>query len=103
MTPEGTLIIRKAIPRDAGIYGCLASNSAGTEKQTSTLTYIGKQEKQCSEVKKNKLIHHQGVGVVKMSRTVEHTCRNFKNLRRDVEQFKNVSFVFCSNLSSIVR
>ncbi|XP_030135337.4 hemicentin-1 [Taeniopygia guttata] len=40
MTPEGTLIIRKAIPRDAGIYGCLASNSAGTEKQTSTLTYI---------------------------------------------------------------
>ncbi|KAI1236572.1 hypothetical protein IHE44_0014825 [Lamprotornis superbus] len=40
MTPEGTLIIRKAIPRDAGIYGCLASNSAGTEKETSTLTYI---------------------------------------------------------------
>ncbi|NWW37465.1 HMCN1 protein, partial [Panurus biarmicus] len=40
MTPEGTLIIRKATPRDAGIYGCLASNSAGTEKQTSTLTYI---------------------------------------------------------------
>ncbi|NWV42606.1 HMCN1 protein, partial [Grantiella picta] len=40
MTPEGTIIIRKAIPKDAGIYGCLASNSAGTEKQTSTLTYI---------------------------------------------------------------
>ncbi|XP_014742183.1 PREDICTED: hemicentin-1-like [Sturnus vulgaris] len=40
MTPEGTLIIRKAIPRDAGIYGCLASNSAGTEKETSILTYI---------------------------------------------------------------
>ncbi|KAF2984610.1 hypothetical protein EK904_003557, partial [Melospiza melodia maxima] len=40
MTPEGTLIIRKATPRDAGIYGCLASNSAGTEKQTSILTYI---------------------------------------------------------------
>ncbi|XP_042661906.1 hemicentin-1 isoform X1 [Tyto alba] len=40
LTPEGTLIIRKAIPKDAGIYGCLASNSAGTEKQTSTLTYI---------------------------------------------------------------
>lgn len=42
MTPEGTLIIRKATSRDAGIYGCLASNSAGTEKQTSILTYIGK-------------------------------------------------------------
>ncbi|NXO39218.1 HMCN1 protein, partial [Locustella ochotensis] len=40
MTPEGTLIIRKAVARDAGIYGCLASNSAGTEKQTSILTYI---------------------------------------------------------------
>ncbi|NXV13679.1 HMCN1 protein, partial [Cepphus grylle] len=40
LTPEGTLIIRKAIPKDGGIYGCLASNSAGTETQTSTLTYI---------------------------------------------------------------
>ncbi|NWQ77372.1 HMCN1 protein, partial [Columbina picui] len=40
LTPEGTLIIRKTIPKDAGIYGCLASNSAGTDKQTSTLTYI---------------------------------------------------------------
>ncbi|XP_062437683.1 hemicentin-1 [Rhea pennata] len=40
LTPEGTLIIKKAILKDAGLYGCLASNSAGTEKQTSTLTYI---------------------------------------------------------------
>eukprot|EP00076_Gallus_gallus_P024036 XP_015146072.1 hemicentin-1 isoform X2 [Gallus gallus] len=40
LTPEGTLIIRQAIPKDAGVYGCLASNSAGTEKQTSILTYI---------------------------------------------------------------
>ncbi|XP_068809627.1 hemicentin-1 isoform X4 [Struthio camelus] len=40
LTPEGTLIIRKAVPKDAGLYGCLASNSAGTEKQTSTLTYV---------------------------------------------------------------
>uniref|UniRef100_A0A8B9SMW0 Hemicentin 1 n=1 Tax=Anas platyrhynchos TaxID=8839 RepID=A0A8B9SMW0_ANAPL len=40
LTPEGTLIIKKAIPKDEGVYGCLASNSAGTEKQTSTLTYI---------------------------------------------------------------
>ncbi|XP_027579260.2 hemicentin-1 [Pipra filicauda] len=40
LTPEGTLLIRKAIPKDAGIYGCLASNSAGTDRQTSTLTYI---------------------------------------------------------------
>uniref|UniRef100_A0A8C3SN85 Ig-like domain-containing protein n=1 Tax=Chelydra serpentina TaxID=8475 RepID=A0A8C3SN85_CHESE len=36
----GTLIIKKAIPKDAGLYGCLASNSAGTKRQTSTLTYI---------------------------------------------------------------
>ncbi|KAK4820389.1 hypothetical protein QYF61_025563 [Mycteria americana] len=48
LTPEGTLIIRKAIPKDAGIYGCLASNSAGTEKQTSTLIYIGDLELRAS-------------------------------------------------------
>ncbi|XP_009996158.1 PREDICTED: hemicentin-1 [Chaetura pelagica] len=40
LTPEGTLIIRKTVPKDAGIYGCLASNSAGTEKQISILIYI---------------------------------------------------------------
>ncbi|XP_064450302.1 hemicentin-1 isoform X2 [Mirounga angustirostris] len=40
MTSEGTLIIKNAVPKDAGIYGCLASNSAGTDKQTSTLRYI---------------------------------------------------------------
>jgi hemicentin len=42
MTSEGTLFIQNAVPKDAGIYGCLASNSAGTDKQTSTLRYIGK-------------------------------------------------------------
>ncbi|XP_036128071.1 hemicentin-1 [Molossus molossus] len=40
MASEGTLFIRNAVPKDAGIYGCLASNSAGTDKQTSTLRYI---------------------------------------------------------------
>ncbi|XP_067391212.1 hemicentin-1 isoform X2 [Emydura macquarii macquarii] len=40
LTPEGTLIIKKALPKDAGLYGCSASNSAGTERQTSTVTYI---------------------------------------------------------------
>ncbi|XP_048080805.2 hemicentin-1 isoform X4 [Ursus arctos] len=40
MTSEGTLFIKNAVPKDAGIYGCLASNSAGTDKQTSTLRYI---------------------------------------------------------------
>lgn len=42
LTPEGTLIIKNAIPKDTGIYGCLASNVAGTVKETSILTYIGK-------------------------------------------------------------
>lgn len=42
MTPEGTLFIKNAVPKDAGTYGCLASNAAGTDKQTSTLRYIGK-------------------------------------------------------------
>ncbi|XP_068397521.1 hemicentin-1 isoform X4 [Eschrichtius robustus] len=39
MTSEGTLFIKNAVPKDAGIYGCLASNSAGMDKQTSTLRY----------------------------------------------------------------
>ncbi|XP_065792282.1 hemicentin-1 isoform X3 [Muntiacus reevesi] len=40
MTSEGNLLIKNAVPKDAGIYGCLASNSAGMDKQTSTLRYI---------------------------------------------------------------
>ncbi|KAK0141475.1 Hemicentin-1 [Merluccius polli] len=40
MSPDGALIIRNAEPQDAGVYGCLASNQAGTHTQTSTLTYI---------------------------------------------------------------
>ncbi|XP_005375138.1 PREDICTED: hemicentin-1 isoform X1 [Chinchilla lanigera] len=40
MTSEGTLVIKNAVPKDAGTYGCLASNSAGTHKQTSTLSYM---------------------------------------------------------------
>ncbi|GAB1285528.1 Hemicentin-1 [Apodemus speciosus] len=37
---EGTLFIKNAVPKDAGTYGCLASNAAGSDKQTSTLRYI---------------------------------------------------------------
>ncbi|XP_074858281.1 hemicentin-1 isoform X2 [Carettochelys insculpta] len=40
LTAEGTLIIKKTVPTDAGLYACLANNSAGTETRTSTLTYI---------------------------------------------------------------
>ncbi|XP_025019182.1 hemicentin-1 [Python bivittatus] len=40
LTPGGTLIIKNAVPKDAGIYGCLASNAAGTVKETAVLTYI---------------------------------------------------------------
>uniref|UniRef100_A0AC11BQX3 Hemicentin 1 n=1 Tax=Ovis aries TaxID=9940 RepID=A0AC11BQX3_SHEEP len=40
MTSEGNLFIKNAVPKDAGTYGCLASNSAGMDKQTSTLRYI---------------------------------------------------------------
>ncbi|XP_063154493.1 hemicentin-1 [Candoia aspera] len=36
----GTLIIKNAVPKDAGVYGCLASNAAGTVKDTAVLTYI---------------------------------------------------------------
>ena len=41
MTPDGTLVIRNTEKKDGGVYGCLASNQAGTDTVTSTLTYIG--------------------------------------------------------------
>ncbi|TKS74334.1 Hemicentin-1 Fibulin-6 [Collichthys lucidus] len=40
MTPDGTLVIRKMEKKDGGMYGCLASNQAGTDTMISTLTYI---------------------------------------------------------------
>ncbi|XP_031431207.1 LOW QUALITY PROTEIN: hemicentin-1 [Clupea harengus] len=40
MTPDGTLVIRQTVKKDAGVYGCLASNVAGTQSQTSVITYI---------------------------------------------------------------
>ncbi|XP_045905935.1 hemicentin-1 [Micropterus dolomieu] len=40
MTPDGTLVIRNMEKKDGGVYGCLASNQAGTDTMTSILTYI---------------------------------------------------------------
>ncbi|XP_028823701.1 hemicentin-1 isoform X1 [Denticeps clupeoides] len=40
MAPDGTLVIRNTVEKDAGVYGCLASNVAGTNTQTSVLTYV---------------------------------------------------------------
>lgn len=41
MTPDGTLVIRNMERKDGGVYGCLASNQAGTDSLTSSWTYIG--------------------------------------------------------------
>lgn len=41
MTSDGTLGIRNMQKKDGGVYGCLASNQAGTDTMTSILTYIG--------------------------------------------------------------
>lgn len=41
MTSDGTLAIRNMEKKDGGVYGCLASNQAGTDTMTSILTYIG--------------------------------------------------------------
>nr|XP_061831771.1 hemicentin-1-like isoform X1 [Nerophis lumbriciformis] len=40
MTPDGTLTIRNIVKMDGGIYGCLASNQAGTDSMASIITYI---------------------------------------------------------------
>ncbi|XP_073667498.1 hemicentin-1 isoform X2 [Paramisgurnus dabryanus] len=40
MTPDGTLVIRNMGAKDAGTYGCLASNVAGTDTQTAIVSYI---------------------------------------------------------------
>ncbi|XP_068563703.1 hemicentin-1 [Cebidichthys violaceus] len=40
MTADGTLVIRNMEKKDGGVYGCLASNKAGTDTVTSILTYI---------------------------------------------------------------
>ncbi|XP_034265503.1 hemicentin-1 isoform X1 [Pantherophis guttatus] len=40
LTPGGTLIIKNTVPKDEGVYGCLASNAAGTVKGTAGLMYI---------------------------------------------------------------
>lgn len=41
MTGDGTLSIRNVEKMDEGVYGCLASNQAGTDSMVSILTYIG--------------------------------------------------------------
>ncbi|KAI5614770.1 hemicentin-1 isoform X1 [Silurus asotus] len=40
MIPDGTLIIRGSVQKDAGVYGCLASNAAGMDSKTALLSYI---------------------------------------------------------------
>lgn len=41
MTPDGALVIKNTVQKDAGKYGCLASNVAGTDEKTALLSYIG--------------------------------------------------------------
>lgn len=41
ITPEGMLVLKNMEEKDGGVYGCLASNQAGTDTMTSILTYIG--------------------------------------------------------------
>ncbi|XP_040215726.1 hemicentin-1 isoform X1 [Rana temporaria] len=40
ITEDGSFIIKNAVEKDSGIYTCLAANNAGTDRQTSKLTYI---------------------------------------------------------------
>ncbi|XP_018408468.1 PREDICTED: hemicentin-1 [Nanorana parkeri] len=40
ITEDGSFIIKNAMEKDSGIYTCLATNNAGTDRQTSILVYI---------------------------------------------------------------
>ena len=42
ISKHGGLTIRDALPEDAGYYTCLATNEAGTAKQTVSLNYAGR-------------------------------------------------------------
>lgn len=42
ISKHGDLTIRDALPEDAGNYTCLATNEAGTSKQTVSLNYAGR-------------------------------------------------------------
>lgn len=42
MNQYGLLIIKGALPEDAGNYTCLATNEAGTASQSVSLTFSGK-------------------------------------------------------------
>lgn len=53
MTPDGTLVIRNMESKDAGTYGCLASNIAGTDTQTSIISYIGEDKEDYTHEKCN--------------------------------------------------
>lgn len=41
LSPDGSLVIRNTEQKDEGVYSCLASNVAGTDTATSTVTYMG--------------------------------------------------------------
>ncbi|XP_053098888.1 hemicentin-1 isoform X3 [Hemicordylus capensis] len=66
LTSEGTLIIKNTTPKDVGLYGCLASNAAGTVKETSILTYI--------EVPKLTVV--QSELLIALGDTTEMECRS---------------------------
>ncbi|XP_053325662.1 hemicentin-1 [Spea bombifrons] len=54
LTQDGTFIIKNSLAKDAGLYSCLATNIAGTDKQMSEVVYI--EAPQVTVVRKDMLV-----------------------------------------------
>ncbi|KAM4722858.1 hemicentin-1 [Rhinophrynus dorsalis] len=54
LTQDGNFIIKNSVEKDSGLYTCLATNAAGTDRQTSVLVYI--EVPQVTVVKKEMMV-----------------------------------------------
>ncbi|XP_078498867.1 hemicentin-1 [Lissotriton helveticus] len=99
LAAEGTLIIKNAVQRDSGVYGCLASNPAGTDRQTSILTYI---EIPTVTVVKNDILVALGDTTVMECKATGIPPPQVKWLKGDLE-LRESSFVIIDSFKGILN